>query len=131
MSPFDAFMALILGVSISILDSWILSGPHLGLVGILLSFFIGALSWFAGTAAVHWIGTVIDRREKKYRMVLWILTFVSSILIVAVIILYFLFFVAEKAEYSYGEIALHLSVLFVLATAIRAMIYAAKTASDA
>lgn len=131
MSRFDAFMALILGVSISLLDSLILSGPYLGVLGFLLSFFLGALGWFAGTAVVHRIGARIDRRRKDYRGALWILSLLTSVLIAIAIIPYSVLFLVGNINFSPGEIVLHVFVLFATATAVRTMLYAAKMASNA
>lgn len=126
MSRLDAILATVFGLLVSFLDTQILSGPYLGLRGMFLSFFLGALGWLAGTAAVHQLEHSGDRRTKAFQRRLWRVPLALCCAVAVCTVFYFVYVVAGKTAYSTLEIAIHLCILFSLAVAIRIIVYLFK-----
>jgi hypothetical protein len=124
----ELFTAGIFALLLTWLDTLLLRGPFLGALGVILSVFLSILGWFAGTALVRLMSIGIDARSKNYRGRLWTIVVVVSTAIVSAVLLYVFLNDATKTEYSKGEIVIHLLCLFILATLIRTVGYAAVLA---
>lgn len=128
MSKLDILIAPILGIVISLTNSFILNGPFLSLGDYLISTFLGAMGWFAGTAIFNLIGTYIDKRRKEYRRVLWIIVLVLAILLSIFLIVYNISFLTGKTSYETHELIVHFIVILVCAILIRVFLLCAQEA---
>ncbi|MEM7462814.1 MAG: hypothetical protein AAF362_09025 [Pseudomonadota bacterium] len=126
----ETVLAIIFSTVLTFIDRLFISGPYMGLAGIILSILAGIGGWYLAKFVASLIQKRLDTDGVVYSFWPWEIIFTVASALIFASLAYFKLFDLTKTDYSTADVVVHIILVLLAAFVVRMAAYSVVKLTD-